>query len=190
MLKTMCKCEYFDVVSNFIKFFEKKWMDFSTLTFIPQVILADDILFNISLQFQQMALYGGSFVSHPRYGYYTFVLSQSSVHNDIVWTTRTFQDVLANVGGFQSILISIFFVLIGSYQNFSYQRSLLRRFYWQYTNDGKDTERKSDEQEIISRIENRKKLNVRYSHYLIRSFVNSCCCCFKQCCRRGRKKKG
>lgn len=92
-----------------------------------------------------MALYGGNFVDHPRYGYYTFVLSQSTQHNDILWTTRTFQDVLANVGGFQSIIISIFFVLIGSYQNFSYQRSLLVRLYCEYTNDSQDTVRKSDE---------------------------------------------
>ena len=157
-------------------------MDLSSLSFLPHALSADKVLFNIELKYQDMSLYGSHFTNDPTYGFYCLVLNQSTKQNEIVWKTKTFQDVLAVVGGYQSILLSLLAVLISGYQDFSYQRSLLVKFYCQYTDENHYSKRKPDEEELIDRINNRKPLKIRYCRYLIMWFYRYCCCCLRSCC--------
>ena len=92
------------------------------------------------------------------------------------------------MGGYQAIITSIIFLLIGGYTNFKYYSSFMKRLYFQKndTTDDELNERRSDADEMIEKINNRRDFNVNYITYFLMSWLEYCCCCMgclKRCCK-------
>ena len=57
-------------------------------------------------------------------------LSQSEEKYDKVWVANNLINVLSNLGGYATVLTSFFAVLIGNYQEFTYDKSMLKKLYF------------------------------------------------------------
>ena len=92
------------------------------------------------------------------------------------------------MGGYQAIITSIIFLLIGGYTDFKYYSSFMKRLYFQKNDTIDDglNERRSDADEMIEKINNRREFNVNYIIYFLMSWLEYCCClmgCLKRCCK-------
>ena len=103
----------FAVVANHITFFDRRWIDFSSLTFLPSVF--GDDAFNVELRRDGLAIFSDKYVNLPTYGYFCVAFGQSPEHNGVVWTVRTIQAILSDVGGYQAILLSLCALLLANY---------------------------------------------------------------------------
>ena len=84
----MSMVEKFSVIENYIHFFHKKFIDLSTLTFLPE-LLAWDTIFNVDLKLVGHNFYGGNLIEDATFGYFELILVQSGEKNEIVWAIRT-----------------------------------------------------------------------------------------------------
>ena len=57
--------------------------------------------------------------------------SQDESNFEHVWITNTFLSLLASLGGYGTVLVSFFGLLISNYQLFVYDKTMLKRLYFQ-----------------------------------------------------------
>jgi hypothetical protein len=87
---------------------------------------------------------------------------------------------LAAIGGYAAMVWSILALVLGDYQAFTFDKSLLKRLY---TEDKTHIEEEaSDDKELVSRILNRKQFSYSYSELVKAKLMKLCCCC--RCCRQ------
>ena len=97
---------------------------------------------------------------------------------------------MANLGGFLGTVMMVMSALLGSYLSFTFDKSLMKRLYYQEateeeTNniDPSTGEKRSDEDELIHRLNNRRSYSFGYCGYLTTLVAAKLCCCFKtKCC--------
>jgi len=95
----------------------------------------------------------------------------------------------SNLGGFLGTAYLVMNTLLGSFLSFSFDKSLMERLYYEEATD-EDTnnidpltgEKRSDEDELVHRLNNRRSYNFGYWGYLMTLIAANLCCCFKTYC--------
>ena len=188
LFKTMSMVEKFSVVENYIHFFKKKFFDLSTLTFLPE-LLAWKTIFNVDLKLVGHNFYGGSLINDSAYGYFEVIAVQSGEKNEIVWAIRTIQGIFGDVGGYSSVILGIVAWTLSGYQDFKYSMSFMKRLYFQKNTEEDEYDRRTDSEEMIESINNRKHFRFGYLRYLFIAFLENCFCCLNALlCRPQRKR--
>lgn len=99
-------------------------------------------------------------------------------------TARTLTGLLAKLGGYTTVLTGIFSLLISNYQSFVFDKSMLKKLYFQqefvYDDKNEDGNLKDDDVEMIDRIKNREEFWFGYFGYGLMSITTKCCCCLKK----------
>ena len=100
---------------------------------------------------------------------------------------------MAVVGGFLGTTCFIVSSILGSYLGFVYDKSLMKRLYYQEAQtDSKryrpSNSRRTDEEELLHRLSNRRSYTFGYFGYLITKFVRTFSFCFKPCCQNYDKR--
>ena len=111
--------------------------------------------------------------------YYT----QDRVQHEYTWKIKSLDMVLASVGGLSTTVWAILAVVLGNYETFKFENSLISRIYPtspQDLDNGNDdmqpNERKA-KHTMMKTVAERGRYWYGYSEYLCTSFLSSCCCC-------------
>ena len=182
LFKTMSMVEKLSVVKNYIQFFEKKFIGLSALTFLPALL--DMSIFNVNLKLFGHNFYAAKLITDPSFGYFTLVFVQSGQSNDIVWAVRTIQGIFGDVGGYSSVIIGSVAWLLSSYQHFYYNMSFMKRLYSQKKTEDHVHQRRTDSEEMIEKINNRKNFHFGYLRYLWMGLIDHCFRCLNIILRR------
>ena len=118
------------------------------------------------------------------FGYFAVDWSQSELYHERTVSASNFITMLSTMGGYSTVLTGFFGMLIASYQSFVFDKSMLKKMYFQmqtrYRSKDESGEHRHDEDELIERINNRKIFHFGYCGYgLIKAF--SFCICCKRC---------
>ena len=111
-------------------------------------------------------------------------MSQDEESVKHIWVATTFIVILSNLGGYSTVITGTFALLLGNYQEFVFDKSMLKKLYFQETErhsqlDG-DGQERDDDDEMIERINNRRKFWFGYMGYGLVSLTSKCCCCCKK----------
>lgn len=52
-----------------------------------------------------------------------------------LWVAVTFTGILSNLGGYSTVLAGFFALLIGNYQSFVFDKSMLKKLYFQQSTE-------------------------------------------------------
>ena len=101
--------------------------------------------------------------------------------------------VMSEVGGFLGTTYLIISTILASYLAFVYDKSLMKRLYYQEAQtDAKryrpSNSRRTDEEELLHRLSNRRSYTFGYFGYLSTKFLRTFCFCFKPCCKNYDKR--
>ena len=107
------------------------------------------------------------------------------------YTPSTFGSIISALGGQATGLIGIVTVLLGGYQDFSYNKSAVKQFYNDSDSLSKssiDDEDDEESDEIKQKMRERLKLNsdsltMFYCTHTLIWLLQSCCCCFVKLCK-------
>lgn len=106
-----------------------------------------------------------------------------------VWVANTVTGLLSALGGYSTVLTSFFAIVLANYQNFIFDKSMMKKMYFQLKDTFKSTDedghKRNDEDEIIERMNARKPYTHGYCGYLMMS-ITLCLCC---CCKKSMVKK-
>jgi len=69
------------------------------------------------------------YTMYKHWGLYTVNLSQSTKIVTEYYTAFAFDNIMAQVGGFSAFLWMILGIMIGSYQMYRYQNSVIKKLY-------------------------------------------------------------
>ena len=75
--------------------------------------------------------YGSIFNTLPEYGYFFATIKQGDQFCEVKWTRDNVAEVMAQVGGFLGTVYLINSTVLASYLGFTYDKSLMRRLYYQ-----------------------------------------------------------
>ena len=91
---------------------------------------------------------------------------------------------MSNLGGYSTVITSFFGLLLSSYQAFVFDKSMLKKLYFQqhkaYKKHDEDGNLRNDEDEIIERINNRAPFWFGYISYTAMAVSSRCLCCCKK----------
>jgi hypothetical protein len=65
----------------------------------------------------------------PNTGIYSFVVNQDPISNDILYDIYSFDQCIALIGGYAGIILFVTTFVMNAYQEFAYERSLMRVLY-------------------------------------------------------------
>lgn len=78
------------------------------------------------------ATFRGKYITNSIYGYYAVDLNQSESSSIHVWNSNNILGLLSNLGGYSTVLTGFFALLIGNYQSFIYDKSMLKKLFFQH----------------------------------------------------------
>ena len=123
----------FSVVENTTSFFQSWFIDLRDFTFLFGKEIQEMPNKNIKvfdLKTQGTAFFSKQYQTDETFGYLTVDWSQDESNFEHVWITNTFLSLLASLGGYGTVLVSFFGLLIGNYQSFVYDKTMLKRLYF------------------------------------------------------------
>jgi hypothetical protein len=165
---------YMISTSNQISFYSNKIFDFSAFDFLP---VSEYEFFATQLSFFNVYT---NLQSDPYTGLYTTAISQDPKMIQSQVTLLSFDQTLALIGGYAGTIWMIIEWLIGGFQGFAYNNSLLRKLY---TTDrrrrGRNLIEDDDTKELEARLANRTDAIFSYLDFLKTKYTVMCCCCFK-----------
>ena len=92
---------------------------------------------------------------------------------------------LATAGGFIGSLYLIMAFILGDYISFTFDKSLMKRLYFQEKDPGTNNIepetglKRTDAEELVHRLRNRKQFRFGYFGYLLTRYSATFCCCCK-----------
>ena len=90
---------------------------------------------------------------------------------------------LANLGGLKVITGVLMVIFISGYQQFKLDKLLMEHLYSEEVVVASGKKERSDKEEFLQRITNRKPYSFGYCGYKSTKLFNKACCCFKSCLR-------
>ena len=139
------------------------------------------------------AFFSQKYIVSKWYGYYQLDFSQAELEITHIWVSATFTGLISNLGGYSSVLTGFGAFLIGNYQAFIFDKSMLKKLYFQQRDqqgdhgeedsgngEHQEEEAKHDEDEMIERIDNRQIFTFGYLSYGVISFTSKFFCCCKK----------
>mmetsp|Transcript_46455 Transcript_46455/g.61545 ORF Transcript_46455/g.61545 Transcript_46455/m.61545 type:complete len:145 (+) Transcript_46455:622-1056(+) len=95
--------------------------------------------------------------------------------------------LMSTVGGFLGTAYLITSTLMGSYLSFTYDKSMMKRLFYKERKSNANQmssetgRRRTNEEELIFRLQDRESYSLGYWEYLMTRMGSSFCCCFKRC---------
>lgn len=113
------------------------------------------------------------------YGYLSIVVIQDNLKVKNIYTISAFDQVFASIGGMAGFIYAITQILIGTYQNFAFENSLLKRLYTLDKGNLKRGEYSTaeSEKELEEAILSRAPFIYSYWEYWSTRTIELCCCC-------------
>jgi len=110
-------------MQNTVTTYDNKWIDLSN--------------FGLNTSQRDYKFYSSKFDSYTQYvtqndtsyGFYGFAVSKNQQKSETTFTVNTFDSFLALVGGYAGIITFLIALVMDGYQEFSYERSLVRILY-------------------------------------------------------------
>ena len=108
-------------------------IDLRDFTFFIKSIIEEGKQFNIhtlDFVYSGTSTFSAKNINIKQFGYFTVDLSQSEQSGNHVWNSGNILGLLSNLGGYSTVLASFFALLIGNYQSFVYDKSMLKKLYF------------------------------------------------------------
>lgn len=124
----------YGIVKNKVQFFDYQFVNLQDfLFFVPDFVKESPELNLIYLGFDS---YGTGFfnkklITNFWYGYYQIDFSQAEESKQHVWLSNDFVTLLGNLGGYATALTTVCSVLLSNYQAFIFDKSMLKKLYFQ-----------------------------------------------------------
>ena len=156
-----------------ITFFDFKWFDSSTIPVVNSTNLTNYKVRTVN--------------EHQKKRVSNVLLQvnylQDRVQHQYTWKIKSIDLALATFGGLSTIVWASLAVVLGNYETFKFENSLISRIYPtspQDLDNGNDdmqpNERKA-KHTMMKTVAERGRYWYGYSEYLCTSFLSSCCCC-------------
>ena len=123
----------FSVVENFIRLFDSWFVDIRDFAFFLSDYIENNPKMNIKTydyEYLGSSTFSKKYQLTPIYGYYSVDYSMAEQQSKHLWVAVTFTGILANLGGYSTVLTGFFVLLIGNYQSFVFDKSMLKKLYF------------------------------------------------------------
>ena len=125
------------------------------------------------------------------FGHVQVVYGQSRLQYNVEWSVTTIDAVLGTVGGFVGLIWGALALVLGGYESFKLENSLIGAVYPTSPQGREDSDSDSDSSDdkndmsegqakrmMLQTVAERGKYHYNYSEFFITSLLNSFCCCF------------
>ena len=108
---------------------------------------------------------------------------QDRIQHEFKWSIKSLDLVLAAVGGLSAIVWSSLAMVLGGYETFKFENSLISRIYptspqdLDNSDDDMPPNERKAKHTMMKTVTERGRYWYGYPEYLCTSFLSSCCCC-------------
>ena len=122
------------------------------------------------------------------FGLVNLSLAQSVMSQVVKWNTRTLMDTLATIGGQVIAILGISKFLLTNYQKFTYNKSALKKLYYESTENQEEIENTTNWRlDMEQKLNSRQEMTFSYVTFIFVKLLSNCCCCIM---RRYENEKG